>query len=202
MSPSLSSALPFYRNHSRWTTWNPIRRKWMYRKRLAVVLALALVVMSLSVVSLAADSRAVSAQSQTPQPLYFGVIGAADSPTALGVTLAVQRVSALGALTTPDGNSYTVKVVTADAANATDVANAITQLKKNNLAAIFGPDDDKLLTDSLPALQSAGVPVFTGATTMAFKGSGLLFRTRANDSWQMGALAQVMTSDLKSKKVA
>jgi hypothetical protein len=51
-------------------------------------------------------------------------------------------------------------------------------------------------------LQSAGVPVFTGATTTTFKGSGLMFRTRANDTYQMNALAQVMTGDLKSKKIA
>ncbi|HLY26363.1 MAG TPA: ABC transporter substrate-binding protein [Aggregatilineales bacterium] len=169
----------------------------MVGKRLTAVFSLAIAALMLSSLSL---GGLVSAQA--PQPLYFGVIGADDSQTAFGVSLAVQRLSVLGALITPDGNSYTLKVVTAEASSAADVANAITELKKNNIDAIFGPDDDKLLMDSLPALQSAGVPIFTSATTTALKATGMIFRSRANDSWQMNALAQVVSGDLKSKKIA
>src|SRR5258708_32556027 len=169
----------------------------MVGKRLTAIVSLALAIILMRTLSLTG-----LASAQAPQPLYYGVIGAPDSPTAFGVSLAVQRLSEKGALVTPDGNSYTLKVVTAEASSAADVANAITELKKNNLAAIFGPDDDKLFMDSLPALQSAGVPIFTGAITTALKASGMIFRTRANDSWQMSALSQIITTDLKRKKIA
>jgi len=50
-------------------------------------------------------------------------------------------------------------------------------------------DDDQLVLDSTPALQAAGVPIFAAATSTAFKGGGLLFRTRASEKWRATDLA-------------
>src|SRR5258706_667078 len=173
----------------------------MQPKRFIPFIAISFMALLISVSSsiLAAPRHAAG---QAPQILNIAVIGAADGPTALGVTLAVQRINAAGAVAAPDGTAYTLTVVTAGASNAADVGNAITTLKKSNVVAIFGPDDDALAVSSLDALNGAGVPVFTGATTTALKTGNLVFRTRANDSWQMGALSQVLTTDLKKVKVA
>src|SRR5512140_1063912 len=111
---------------------------------------------------------------QTRQPLNIGVIGPFDGPTAEGVTLALQRFSAQGVFTTPDGISYTLSVITADATTPQQVAEAITELKKNKAVAIFGPDDDQLVEASMAALQAAGIPIFTAATATTIKGGGLV----------------------------
>lgn len=171
----------------------------MQPKRFIPLVAIIFVALLISISSLVLASPR---SAQTSQPLNIGVIGPADGPTALGVTLAAQRINAAGGITGPDGTVYTLAVVTANAGNAPDVGNAITTLKKSNTVAIFGPDDDKLVLDSLSALNGAGVPVFTGATTTAVKGGNLIFRTRAADSWQMLSLAQVLTTDLKKGKIA
>ena len=139
---------------------------------------------------------------QNRQPLNIGVIGPFDGPTAEGVTLALRRFSAQGEFTTPDGVSYTLSVITADANTPQQVTEAITELKKNNVVAIFGPSDDKLVEDSMSALQAAAIPVFTDATATAIKGGGLIFRTRAADNWRMTALADYMTTDLKKTRFA
>jgi ABC-type branched-subunit amino acid transport system substrate-binding protein len=173
----------------------------MQPKRFISTVALILVAFLISITSFVLASPR-SALVQAPQPLNIGVIGPDDGPTAFGVRLAVQRINAVGPVTGPDGTAYSLAVVTADAGNAADVGNAITTLKKSNVVAIFGPDDDKLAVDSLSALGGAGVPVFTGATTTALKGGNLVFRTRAADSWQMLSLAQVLTTDLKKSKIA
>ncbi len=168
----------------------------MLRQKLPIVAA-ALIVALIAFVTplaLAAPYR------QTRPTLNIGVIGPFDGPTAEGVTLALQRFSAQGVFTTPDGTSYTLAVITADATTAQEVTDAITKLKNDHVIAIFAPDDDKLVVDSMPALQAAGIPVFTGATANAVKGGGLVFRTRAADNWRMAALADYMTTDLKKSR--
>src|SRR5260221_11945220 len=135
------------------------------------------------------------AQTNTPSRLAMGVIGLPDSPTAFGVTLAIQRIKAQGPLTLPDGSEVTLNVTTQDAPTAADVGTAITELKKNNVIAIFGPDDDAVTPGSLQTLHTSSVPVFTGATTTALKPGGLIFRTRASDTSQMSALSQVLVRE-------
>lgn len=139
---------------------------------------------------------------QATQPINIGIIGSFDGATAQGVTLAIRRFSAQGPVTTPDGITHTLSVVTAEATTPDEVATAITQLKTNNVVAIFGPDDDQLVIDSLSALQGAGVPIFTSATSTAIQSDGLLFRTRAADTWRMSALVDYLLTDLGRKKVA
>jgi len=156
---------------------------------LAATLVVALIA-SVSQLAIASPPR------QNPKILNIGVIGPFDGPTALGVTLAVQRVSSLGPLTTPDGTAYTLGVMTADASKPEEVTGAITRLKASGVVAIFGPDDDKLTQDTMPALQAAGIPIFTAATATNIKPGGLIFRTRANDTWRMTDLADIMLTDL------
>src|SRR5438128_752041 len=91
---------------------------------LAIVVALIAAVLPLASPSLA--------RSQTPQVLNIGVIGTFDSPSAEGVALAIQRISRLGPLTTPDGKAYTLAVVTADATTPQEVFDALTKLKQSN----------------------------------------------------------------------
>src|SRR4029453_6818809 len=100
---------------------------------------------------------------QVQQSLNIGVIGPFDGPTAEGVTLALQRFSAQEPFSTPDGTRYTLSVITADATTPQQVTDAITELKKNNVIAIFAPNNDKLVEDSMAALQAAGIPIFTDA---------------------------------------
>ncbi len=168
----------------------------MLRKKFPVVAAAVIV----ALIALVTPLALAAPHTQTRQTLNIGVIGPFDGPTAEGVTLALQRFSAQGIFTTPDGTSYTLSVITADATTAQEVTDAITKLKKDNVIAIFAPDDDKLVEQSMAALQAAGVPVFTGATATTVKGGGLVFRTRAADNWRMAALADYMTTDLKKSR--
>src|SRR5579859_2106195 len=170
----------------------------MIRTRSAIVGATMLVALMVVVAPLSLAAKSL----QTRQPLNIGVIGPFDGPTAEGVTLALQRFSAQGVFTTPDGVGHTLSVITRDANTPQQVKDAITELKKNNVFAIFGPDDDTLVAASLPSLTAAGVPVFTGATATALQTSGLIFRTRAADNWRMTALADVMIGDLNKNKFA
>ncbi|MEP7287478.1 MAG: ABC transporter substrate-binding protein [Chloroflexota bacterium] len=174
----------------------------MFKKRLTIVSATLIVILIASISSAVFAANPNAPRNQTAQVLNIGVLGASDSPTAQGVILAVQRFNAQGALATAGGTAYTLAVVTANATTAQEMPAALDNLKKNNVVAIFGPDDDKLATDSLPALNGAGVPIFTAATTLAVKGGGLLFRTRAADNWRMSALADVLLTDLKKTKFA
>src|SRR5262245_55460168 len=130
----------------------------MLRTRVSGIVSL-VVALILSASSIAVASPSTSARQQDTQPLNIGVLGPFDGPTAQGVTLAVQRISALGPVTTPDGTSYSLQVVAADVNTAQEVTAAVDKLKQSNVVAIFGPDDDSLAVDSLPALQAAGIPV-------------------------------------------
>ncbi len=143
-----------------------------------------------------------TAKAQNPQALNIGVIGPFDGPTAQGVSLAIERINGQGPITGPNGVTYAVSVIAADAQTPDEVTTALSQLKQNNVVAIFGPDDDRLAAASLSALSSAGVPVFLGATSTAIKTGGTIFRTRAADNYQMNALADIMLTDLAKNKFA
>lgn len=141
-------------------------------------------------------------QHQTPKILNVGVIDSFDGPTAEGVTLAFQRFMAQGPFTIPDGTGYTLNVVTANAATPKLVADAVTQLMKSNVVAIFAPSDNQFVEQSLPALQAAGVPIFSAATSTAISGGRLFFRTRASDNWRSAAMADYLLTDLKKTSIA
>jgi ABC-type branched-subunit amino acid transport system substrate-binding protein len=167
----------------------------MVRYRSAIVVLAAAVTALASLTSLVlASPKALPMQSS--QTLTIGVIGSSDGPTAQGVSLAVERISASGPITGPGGATYTLAVMAVDAKTADDVANVVTQLKGSNAVAIFGPDDDGLAAKSIDTLTGAGVPVFTAATSTAVKTGGSIFRTRAADNWQAAALAEVLVTDL------
>jgi ABC-type branched-subunit amino acid transport system substrate-binding protein/uncharacterized protein YraI len=171
----------------------------MTRTRFAV--AVATLIAALTVIFVTPLARAAPLP-QTRQRLNIGVIGPFDGPTAEGVTLALQRFSAQGVFTTPDGATYTLSVITADATTPQQVTDAITELKANKVIAIFGPNNDTLTAASIPALQAAGIPIFTDATTTAFQTSGLIFRTRAADNWRGAAIADYLITDLKKSRFA
>jgi ABC-type branched-subunit amino acid transport system substrate-binding protein len=164
-----------------------------YRSAIVVLCAATAVLASITPFALASPK---SLPMQTPQTLNIGVIGPFDGPAAQGVSLAVERISASGPITGPDSATYALTVVPADAKTPDDVASAVTRLKGNNVVAIFGPDDDALAAKSIDALNGAGVPIFTAATSTAVKAGGSIFRTRAADNWQAAALAEVLVTDL------
>jgi ABC-type branched-subunit amino acid transport system substrate-binding protein len=163
------------------------------RQLVATALVVAFATTATSLVSAAPEQ-------QTQKPLYIGVIGPFDGPTAEGVTLAFKRVSAQGVFTTPDGVGHTLAVITADATTPQQVTDAVAQFKNNNTVAIFGPDDSALFKASEATLQAANIPVFTSAASNVIKGSGLLFRTSAADNWRMNALADYMITDLSKTR--
>ncbi len=168
----------------------------MVRYRSAsVVLCVAVAVLA-SITSLAQASPPKWLAVQNPQALNIGVIGPFDGPTAQGVSLAVERLSASGPITGPGGATYTFTIVPADAKTPDAVASAVARLKDSQVVAIFGPDEDSLAAKSIDALNGAGVPVFTGSTSTAVKAGGSIFRTRAADNWQAAALAEVLVTDL------
>jgi ABC-type branched-subunit amino acid transport system substrate-binding protein len=144
----------------------------------------------------------VFAQAQGSKPLKIGIIGKPNSGTAQGVELAAERFSQQGNITTPDGRVFKLAVVAQDASTADDVGSAITTLKNQDVAAIFGPDDATLTLASLNTLNNAGVPIFTSVQDPAITTGGLLFRTRANDSRNMNALVNYLTKDLGKSQIA
>jgi ABC-type branched-subunit amino acid transport system substrate-binding protein len=156
----------------------------------------------LVVLLLAQPLASIAQTTQLPQPLNIGVIGPANGPTAQGVILALLRFSAQGVFVTADGTSYALSVITADATTPQQVTEAIATLKKSNVVAIFGPDNDKLVMDSMNDLQAAGIPIFTDATSTEIKSGGLVFRTRAADNWRMNAMVAYLSTDLKKSRLA
>src|SRR5215475_642985 len=92
--------------------------------------------------------------AQNPKILNVGVIGQANSPTAHGIELAAERFNRQGNITTPDGSVYKLAVIAQNATTADDVGNAVAALKKQNVVAIFGPDDEALTLASLNTLNS------------------------------------------------
>src|SRR5579859_3852453 len=141
-------------------------------------------------------------QAQAPKTLTIGVIGRADSPTARGVQLAIERFNDEGNTTTPDGSAYRLAVLAQDATSPDQVTSAITTLKSSKTIAIFGPDDEALTLASANALGAAGVPVFTAAQNTQIATTGLLFRTRADDSRLMNDLADYALKDLARSHIA
>src|SRR3984893_17726460 len=152
----------------------------MYRKLSSIVVVTLIAILAAFV----APSALAPPPRLTPKILNIGVIDPFDGPTAERVTLPFQRFMAQGPFTTPDGTSYALNVVTADAATPKLVADAVTQLKRSNVVAIFAPNDDQFVEQSLPVLQAAGVPIFSAATSTAVSGGNMFFRTRASDKWR------------------
>ncbi len=170
----------------------------MLRKKFSIGMATLVVAISVMVMPMALAAPA----QQTLETLTIGVIGPFNGPTAEGVSLAVKRVSAQGVFTTPDGVSHKLATLAIDASTPQQVTDALNTFKQNKVVAIFAPNDDQLIVDSMTALQAANVPVFTGATGTIVKGGGLIFRTRAADTWRMGDLADYMLTDLKKTTFA
>lgn len=156
---------------------------------------------ALSAAALTAGLIGVMPARAQAQTLPIGVIGDFDGQTALGVSLAIERLKATG-VTGPNGVSYEPTIVAVEGRTQDEVTNAITSLKSLGVVAIFGPEDDLVATASQAALSGAGVPVFTPVTSSAFAASNLVLRTRADDKQRMAALAEVLVQDLGKTKVA
>jgi ABC-type branched-subunit amino acid transport system substrate-binding protein len=140
--------------------------------------------------------------AQSPQTLNIGVIGSFSGPTAQGVSLAVERLTARGPIAGPGGAVFNPAVIAIDAKTSGEVAKAVAELLRNNAVAIFGPDDDTLAAQSVSALANAGVPVFSGATSTAFRAGGFIFRTRAASNRMAAGLAEVLITDLNRNNFA
>ncbi|MBX3065345.1 MAG: ABC transporter substrate-binding protein [Anaerolineae bacterium] len=134
--------------------------------------------------------------------LVIGVIGTEDSPTFLGVSLVASYVNADGGLTLPDGQVVNISVITQAASSAEEVSAAVQSLRSQNAVAVFGPDDDVLAAQSLQSLATAGVPIFTAATTTKAPVGGFVFRTQANDDIRMSALVDALQTDLALSRIA
>ncbi len=157
---------------------------------------------ALILIALIAVGVPVAGAQQANPTIKVGVIGAFDGPTARGVALALQLANSNGGVTLPDGKRYDLTTIVAPARTAAEVAQAVTALKNAGVVAIFGPDDDVLATQSLDAIEQAGVPVFLGATTRAVTPSSLIFRTQATDDIRFNALTDVLVNTANLKRIA
>jgi type IV secretory pathway VirB2 component (pilin) len=109
----------------------------MVRYRSAsVVLCVAVAVLASITSSTLASPN--SLPMQNPQTVNIGVIGPFDGPTAQGVSLAVERISASGPISGPGGTTYTLTIVPADAKTPDAIGSAVARLKDSNVVTRFG----------------------------------------------------------------
>ncbi|GAB4547908.1 MAG: hypothetical protein OHK0023_09970 [Anaerolineae bacterium] len=160
-------------------------------RKLLLMLLIAILLLPMSI-SLAAQN----------QPLTIGVVGSPSGGTLRGVRLALEQANAAGGIALPDGRRLGVSVVVAEARTEDEARAAIDSLRNFGVLAIFGPDDDAIAAPVLSGITTPGIPVFTSSTHNDVRLSANNFRTRANDTARMIALADVMISDLKAQRVA
>lgn len=175
-----------------------IRQRWM----LALLLTFALTLTAV----LAPAVNAAPAPQQAGR-IRLGYLGPADTDAAQGAQLAIDQINAAGGFTAADGNLYIIDFITLDAAPTPDtLANAVSALTAQNVVAIFGPDDDSLMTDEgIAILTGAGIPILTGATNDPLTGNdatNLLFRLVAPESVYSAALAAVLVEDMQITSIA
>ncbi|HRE49704.1 MAG TPA: ABC transporter substrate-binding protein [Aggregatilineales bacterium] len=162
------------------------------KKSLQQIASVLIIVLALTV-SAVGITRAEPAP-QGGAPLVIGVIGTADSSLALGVSLAVETANATGKVRF---------AVAAGAATTPDEVRQVVDAFKNiGVVAIFGPDNSALAAAASDALNSAGVPVFTGATGVDSPRGGLIFHTRAEDTLKLRALVEVLVRDRAQTRIA
>jgi ABC-type branched-subunit amino acid transport system substrate-binding protein len=166
-------------------------------RRLLVLCGILSLLVGIVSLALALPTQALQAQT-----LKIGVIGAANSPTAQGIALAIDRITARGPLVGPRNARYSFEIVAEEVLRPEDVTEALAKFKQEKVFAIFGPDDDEFAKNNLASLTAAGVPVFIGATSTDIKPAGSVFRTRANGARQAEALTEVLVTELKANKVA
>jgi ABC-type branched-subunit amino acid transport system substrate-binding protein len=161
-----------------------------------------LMLSTLLVVFASVSSTLTPTSAQQPSMLTIGVIGEADSQTARGVALVVDKVNADGGITLPTGQTLPMGLTTAPASTLDEVNVAVQNFRTQGVVAIFGPDDDPLAIQTLPTLGFVGVPVFTAATSTEARVGGFVFRTQANDGTRMAALVDVLKNDVRASRIA
>jgi branched-chain amino acid transport system substrate-binding protein len=171
----------------------------MPRKRLS---RLAVVLAGLMIAALVGWPALAALPRQAAQTFNVGIIGPFSSPAAQGVFLALEQANANETLFLPGNRPFKLDFRVIEARTPEEVGSAISRLKQENVVAIIGPDNDTLATGAQAALAGARLPVFVGATGNSVKVGGNVFRAQAVDSVQMGALAAVLTDDLKQTNIA
>lgn len=157
-------------------------RLWASVPILALILSLALI---------PALRSPVQAQGT---PIVIGVLAPLDSPSALGVSLAVEAANAAGV--------QRFAVVAGEANTPEAVAGAVESLKGLGAVAIFGPDDDALVAASMNSLNASGLPIFTAATGSSIGAGALVYRTRPTEDYLFYGLAEVLVRDRAISKIA
>jgi hypothetical protein len=143
----------------------------------------------------------VSAAPSPQETFNIGVLGAFDAPTTQGVFLAVEEANAAGSVAI-NGTPVNLGVIAVEARTPDEVASAVTQLQDLNIIALFAPDDATLTSQSITALNGAGVPVFYSASSTTITGSDTLFRATASDAVRMSAAVRVLLEDLQQNQIA
>lgn len=141
-------------------------------------------------------------QAQQVQTFSVGIIGPSDGPTAQGFALALEQANASGQLVLPDGQRFTLAAIVANARSPQEVATVVGQFRQSGIVAIFGPDDNLLMSQSFDTILGAGVPVFSAATSRVIPTNPLLFFTRANDGILYAALVDALFNAQRLVNVA
>ncbi|MFN7211092.1 MAG: ABC transporter substrate-binding protein, partial [Aggregatilineales bacterium] len=141
------------------------------------------------------------AQAPAPIVLNVGVLDSPDSPTARGVWLAIQEAQTRRALRLPDGQPFSLKIVTISRppASLDEVREGLDIMLSNGVVAIFGPDNGALAEESSAALATAGVPVFLSTAAQNAPKGDLIFRGQALDQLQAQALVTALSDQLAGK---
>jgi ABC-type branched-subunit amino acid transport system substrate-binding protein/uncharacterized protein YgiM (DUF1202 family) len=143
--------------------------------------------------------------SQAQSPIFrIGVLDEERGPIANGARLAVAQINELGGVEGADGTRFRLELVV-QSVETQGLDQAVLNLLQASVIAVLGPETVTDLPDDLAILQTLNVPVLTPVlddTLLLSDDSGLIFRSRASESWQGRALADYLRTDLETTSVA
>ena len=150
-------------------------------------------VLLFAVLLLVASSSRLSAQ----YTLRIGVIDQPDGSMLAGARLAANHVNEAGGIIGADGTIFQLAVVDT-LRDHMEIATA--NMRQANVIAVLGPETDQILAQNMLLLQALEIPIFTpatGDTALLSDRSNRIFRSRAPQSAQIGALADYLANTLK-----
>ena len=144
--------------------------------------------MLLTTVLLTSISVRVAAQ----YTLRIGVIDSPDGSMVKGARLAARQINDQGGITGADGTVFSLTVVDTPPDN---MQIAIANMRQASAIAVIGPETDDLVASNIARLQELSLPIITpatGDTVLLRDNSDRIFRSRAKQSVQAGALADYL----------
>ncbi len=118
-----------------------------------------------------------------------------------GARLAAQQINDAGGLIGADGTVFQLTVVDTPPDN---MNIALANMRQARVIAVLGPEEAELVTANMKDLQKLEVPVFTPATNdtlLLSDNSNRIFRSRAQKTVQINALADYLVNSLKIRSI-